>query len=157
MNIFRAKNSRGGFTLLEVLIAITLMAISLLALAAMQGVAINANAVAYRHTVQSMLTQQTIEDISSYAYDDGVFTSPVVLSNMTYSMPGLLDPGVATSSLQIASAGTYSASYQVEPPSTFMISGLTQTTLARITVRMTFNPGSANQKQISYSTLRLVK
>jgi prepilin-type N-terminal cleavage/methylation domain-containing protein len=149
----RSKNSQRGFTLLEVLVALTILAVALLALASLQGTAIHANSVANRHTVHSMLMQQTVEDIASYADTDGIFSSAV--SGATYSIPGALDPAITTSSLNVASAGTYSASYSIDPSPT--ISGVTQTTLAQITAFITYNPDGPNKRTEKYVTLKLVR
>ncbi len=144
LNTLRCSNKeQGGFTLLELLIALTILAIGLLALAAMQGVAINSNSVANKQTVHSMLAQQAVEDIASYAYSDGIFSSTV--SGATYS------------TMVVTGAGTYNATYAVNLAPVItdnLATSATQTTLASIKVTVTHN-ASGNSK--SYTVLKLVK
>jgi type IV pilus assembly protein PilV len=79
----RAGSQRGGallrgqqgFTLLEMLIAITLMAIGVLAVLGMQTVAMNSNSIANQLTVGSSLCQEVLEDVLSWDSTNAVFSS----------------------------------------------------------------------------------
>lgn len=68
MNI--EKNSE-GFTLLEVVIAITILTIGLLGSAAMQLSSIKSNTKASNLTEAASYNQAQMESISSWSYDDG--------------------------------------------------------------------------------------
>jgi type IV pilus assembly protein PilV len=67
--------SQQGFTLLEMLIALTLMAIGIFAVLGMQTVAMNSNTIANQLTVASSLCQETLEDVLSWDATNPVFTT----------------------------------------------------------------------------------
>lgn len=98
------KNQR-GFTLLELLVAVSLLAIGLLATAGMQGVALNANSIANRMTFAASLAQQVAEDLMA---KPRTFTR--LRTDNTWSDYDL-DPLAPGNSIMIPSAGTYEASY----------------------------------------------
>jgi prepilin-type N-terminal cleavage/methylation domain-containing protein len=70
-----------GFTLIEVLIAITLFAIGILAVASLQATAINGNATAKRHSEAATLAVDRIEKLKRTGYD-------LVSGNETVEVPG---------------------------------------------------------------------
>jgi type IV pilus assembly protein PilV len=90
-----------GFTLLEMLVAVTLIAIGLLATAAMQSVAINSNSIANRSTVVTALAQEVMEEIMSRdpQMDPQLRTS----SAWVYD----LEPTTLPTDRNVPSAGTY--------------------------------------------------
>ncbi|MRR07605.1 MAG: prepilin-type N-terminal cleavage/methylation domain-containing protein [Deltaproteobacteria bacterium] len=96
-----------GFSLVELLVAISILSIALLAVAGMQVVALNANSLANGLTVASSLAQAAMEDIMSWDPNGGAFDASV--SNVTYD----LDPKTAATSLTISGAGTFSATYSI--------------------------------------------
>jgi len=59
-----------GFTLIEILIAITVFAIGILALGSMQISSMNGNADAQRITDASVLAQDQLEEVMALDYDD---------------------------------------------------------------------------------------
>jgi type IV pilus assembly protein PilV len=61
---------QSGFTLIEVLIAISILAIGLLALAKMQMAATESNATSREMTEAMKIAQQQVEDIMTWPYDD---------------------------------------------------------------------------------------
>lgn len=63
------KNTQ-GFTLIEILIALTLMTIAIFAVIGMQTVAMTANSSANQMTVATSLGQQVLEDILSWSPSD---------------------------------------------------------------------------------------
>jgi len=66
--------SNQGFTILEVLIAITILAFGLLAIATMQGSSIKGNSLAIGITEGITLAQDKAEELSRLAYDDALLT-----------------------------------------------------------------------------------
>lgn len=96
-----------GFSLVELLVAISILSIALLAVAGMQVVALNANSLANGLTVASSLAQAAMEDIMSWDPNGGAFDASA--SNVTYD----LDPKTAATSLTISGAGTFSATYSI--------------------------------------------
>ncbi|KIH76928.1 type IV pilus assembly protein PilV [Geoalkalibacter ferrihydriticus] len=66
-----------GFTLLELLIAITIFAIGLLTVAGMQMAAIQANMDADSNSVATAIAQGVLEDILSRSADDDIFGDTV--------------------------------------------------------------------------------
>jgi len=128
MNVqrFHKNGNIRGFTLLELLIAICLLAIGLLAVATMQGIAMNANSYANRISVATMLGQQVAEDLSSVKVTDPLLRT--VVSNTTYNR--MFDPATnasTASTVTIPGAGTFSAQYDIAPNTP--ITGTTQITV----------------------------
>lgn len=64
------KNGSAGFTLLEVLIAMFILAFGLLAIAQMQVTAIRGNAFSNRTTTALTLAQDKIEELSGLSFDN---------------------------------------------------------------------------------------
>ena len=73
MNIFqktRPTTRQGGFTILEVMIAISILAIGLLAVFSTQTTSIRANTNANRLTEGMTLAQDKMEELLALSYDD---------------------------------------------------------------------------------------
>ena len=104
-DIFCGHLSDKGFTLVEVLVALTLMAIGIIAIVNMQSVAMKSNTIAYKLSVATNLGQEVIEDLLAKNQDDPMFTTAV--SNAVYD----LDPNTAANSKTVTGAGTFSANY----------------------------------------------
>lgn len=68
-------NREGGFTLVEVLIALVIFAVGVLGVAMMQLTAIKGNSVANRVTEASTLASGQIEDMLSWSYNDPRLTA----------------------------------------------------------------------------------
>lgn len=68
-------NDQKGFSLVEVLIAMTIFAIGVLALAQMQVTAIRGNAFSSTTTDGTTLAQNRVEQLMSLAYDDGALAA----------------------------------------------------------------------------------
>lgn len=66
----RPLRNNQGFTLIEVLIALTLMTIAIFAVIGMQSVAMTANSTANQLTVATSLGQQVLEDVMSWSSSD---------------------------------------------------------------------------------------
>ena len=74
MSIRRDKHGmnkrQSGFTLIEVMIAVVILAAGILALATMQIVSIRSNAFSTEMTYATMLAQSEFEEFRNMAYDD---------------------------------------------------------------------------------------
>ncbi len=135
-----------GFTLLELLIAITILATGLLSAAAMQSVAMNANSFASRIYAATMVGQKVVEDLSALKISDPLLHSSV--TNASYHR--MLDPvtnATTASTVSMPGGGTFSAQYDVAPNTP-----MTGTT--KITVRV-FYKGSTTPVA-TFSTCKLV-
>jgi type IV pilus assembly protein PilV len=110
MKMMQNKNGQRGFTLIELLIAITILAVGLLSLASMQATAINSNSIANRHSVETALAQEVMEQIVSRdIYDPLVNTAA---ANQPYAG---LDPDnpTALSFAVPGTAATFNARYSI--------------------------------------------
>jgi type IV pilus assembly protein PilV len=77
MSFFRRQSkSTKGFTLIEVMIALVILATGLLALMTMQIVSIRTNAFSSEMTYASMLAQSRLEQIRNMSYDSVQTISP---------------------------------------------------------------------------------
>ncbi len=64
-----------GFSLVEVLVALTILSVGLLALAVFQVTAIKGNAIASKWTVATQLSQDRLERFRHTAWDNGILSS----------------------------------------------------------------------------------
>jgi type IV pilus modification protein PilV len=83
--------NRSGFTVIEVLVALTIFSIGLLALATMQISAIRTNAFAYRVNVATVLAQDLLENYKRLGYD-GIPTTGNYADNNPLNEKGDHDP-----------------------------------------------------------------
>jgi type IV pilus assembly protein PilV len=91
-----------GFTLIEVMIALVILAVGLLALATMQIVSIRTNAFSTEMTYATMLAQQQLEILRNLAYNDpnldpGTHQLPPVIGDKgaSYTVEWDVDTSVA--------------------------------------------------------------
>lgn len=109
MNIEKHKHGinkkQSGFTLIEVMIALVILAAGLLALATMQIVSIRSNAFSSEMTYSTMLAQQRLEILKNLPFNDGA------LADGDHALPQQIigDKGIA-----------YSVSWVVEDTATDM-------------------------------------
>ena len=144
-----AKNDRQrGFTILELLVALSLLAIGLLATASMQGIAMNANSIANRLSVAASLGQQVAEDFLSRKIADPVLNTASV--DLTYD----LDPLSAATSITIPGAGTYDARYSITPNA--VVDGASQTGTTQIDVSIRYTVKDGSTKVVTYTTYKRV-
>ena len=96
--------SERGFSLVELLIAITILAIGLLAVAGMQSTAINSNAWANRLSTATSLSQEVMEDLLAKDATDVIFsaTTPATAYDLNVQ-------DTTTMNITISGAGTFSA------------------------------------------------
>ena len=77
------KSAESGFTVIEVLIGISIFAIGLLAVARMQMLSVRNTAVGNMTSQATMLANQKMEEIKTMAFDDlDALASPVVENNL---------------------------------------------------------------------------
>ncbi|TWJ32434.1 type IV pilus modification PilV family protein [Geobacter argillaceus] len=117
----RLPGTQHGFTMVEMLIAILLMTVGLLAVLTMQDVALNANSISMRLTVATSLAQEALEDILSWKSDDSRITTTA--ANVVYKWP----PNSSATSISVPGAGSYSATYTTTVgPATGIPDGITR-------------------------------
>ena len=100
-----SKNSQSGFSLVELLVAIVILAIGLLGLAQLQITAIKTNSQSFTSTAASVLAQRVLEQVSSFPPEDSLFNGP---GNGTWSRPPITSP------VTLSGGGTYNITYVVE-------------------------------------------
>lgn len=104
------KTDQKGFTLLELLVAISILTIGLLGLASMMSSGIGSDRFAHTVAVEGSVGSLVVEEITSRNGDDPIFASAV--TGATYD----LDPGSAATTRAV-NGRTYSATYSVTPNS----------------------------------------
>jgi len=134
MSKLRTDRSESGFTLVEVLIALTIFAIGLLALAGMQVTALRGNSNAQVVTASTALAEGTMEWLQSLPANDPLFNVPVT------------DQAAPGSPFAIDGGGSMVVTYTIE---TGFPDGATADYpegVARLTV--TVDPSSGNEFQL---------
>ncbi len=144
--MMRPRLNRNGFTLLELLVAISIIAVGLLAAASMQGIAVNANSVSNKVSVGSSLAQQVAEDLLSSSS-----TGTVLNTNGTYNY--MLDPANGSNRLTIRGSGTYRATYTTNTSP--IISGATVTGTTKVDVTVIYiAPNGVETNVATFSTYK---
>jgi type IV pilus assembly protein PilV len=110
MKIMKKNNGSLGFTLIELLIAISILAVGLLSLASMQATAINSNAIANRHSVETALAQEMMEQLLSRDISDLLVNTAA--SNVPYSGLDPNNPAALTYTVP-GTGATYTPFYSV--------------------------------------------
>jgi prepilin-type N-terminal cleavage/methylation domain-containing protein len=97
----RPAAREGGFTLLEVIVAISILTVGLLAVASMQSAAIRGNQLGYRVTEGSTLAQDRVEWLFAQPYNNLLAVS-----------------GAGQQADPLATPAGYTINYQVQPHGT---------------------------------------
>jgi type IV pilus assembly protein PilV len=95
-----------GFTLLELLVAISLLTIGIFSVITMQITAIKSNSIANRLSAATALAQEAMDDI--LAWDIADHRVNTTATNTSYDLNG---PDKAGTDITITGAGTFRASY----------------------------------------------
>jgi prepilin-type N-terminal cleavage/methylation domain-containing protein len=107
-----------GFSLIELLIAITLLSVGLLAAASMQGTALTSNVLANRNTVATAVADQVMEDLLSADVRIGTpwWTRYRSANVYTYDrFPPFNGSNAPVTTYNVPGAGTFTAVYTVTP------------------------------------------
>jgi type IV pilus assembly protein PilV len=102
------KNGQKGFTLLELLVAMSILTVGLLGLASMMTSGIGSDRFAHVIAVEGSVGSLVMEEITSRDGDDPIFGSTV--AGVTYD----LDPASAATT-RVVNNRTYTATYSVTP------------------------------------------
>ena len=103
------KNEK-GFSLVELLIAIFLLTVGLLAVAGMQTTAINANSFANKLSTATALAQEVMEDLLSRDSTDAVFQTDSG-GEILYDFDKIITG--TQNSITVTGAGTFTATYSI--------------------------------------------
>jgi type IV pilus modification protein PilV len=96
------RDSEAGFTLLEVIAAVSILTVGLLAVASMQTAAIQSNDKAYRVTEGATWAQNQLESLMGLPYNDSLLnngtgkTDPTLSTPNGYSISYNVDDGPVT-------------------------------------------------------------
>lgn len=102
------QKADAGFTLIEVVVALSIFSVGLLSIAGMQGTAIRANSRANTLSVATSIAQGVLEEILAHDSDASLFASDV--ANVTWD----LAPGVSATTLSMDGAVDYNATYTID-------------------------------------------
>lgn len=104
------QTGQKGFTLLELLVAMSILTVGLLGLATMMSSGIGSDRFAHVVAVEGSVGSLVVEEITSRNGDDAIFAAAV--AGATYD----LDPASAATT-RVVNGRTYSATYSVVPNS----------------------------------------
>ena len=129
-----SQNAQSGFSMVELLVAIVILAVGLLGLAQLQVTAIKANSQSATILAANAIAQKVVEEIAALNPSDGLFNIPV---------PGGW-PATGTwpdTPITVAGAGSYAVTYSISP---LEASGVPVTDVLQIEVVVTSTTEVAN-------------
>jgi len=94
-----------GFSLIELLVALTIFSICLLALAEMQSIATKKTAVSHQLSAASYLAKVAMEDLMARESDDPLLN------------PGITTNGTYANNVSVSGAGNFTITYTITPNS----------------------------------------
>jgi len=133
------KASEAGFTLVELLVSMTIMAVGLLALAEMQVVAIKTNAYSSDLFAMNALAQNAIEKIAALSSDDPLPKPPYVAEASNVVLPGF-------ENVEVVGAGTFQVLYSTESAGIDFVS--------RVKIRVQNVSGASGRRPVTMTTLK---
>jgi len=120
--------SESGFTLLELLVAMTILAVGLLATVTMQATALQRDGFAQRTTEAAALARGAMDDLMSQPGGGVFFQTPVAAPGIAFD----LDPNTAATTQTIQGA-TYSATVVVTPNASVSVGGAAPVSILNLT------------------------
>lgn len=132
------KSPQSGFSLVELLVAVAIMAIGLLGLAQLQVTAIQTNAHSSGLVAANALAQSAIEDIVGRSPDSSLFSTEV-LESANAALSGY-------ENVQVTGAGTYRVQYWTFPNY--------QPNLCQIWIRVQSVAGTQRPQSVTMTTLK---
>jgi type IV pilus assembly protein PilV len=122
------KRSESGFSLIELLIAMTILAVGLLATVTMQATALQRDGFAQRTTEAAALSRGAMDDLMSRPGGDVFFQTAVAAPGIAFD----LDPNTAALTQTIQGA-TYSATVIVTPNASVSVGGAAPVSVLNLT------------------------
>jgi type IV pilus modification protein PilV len=102
----QVTSNQDGFTLLELLIAMTLLLIGIFSVITMQITAIKSNSIANKLSTATALAQETMDDITAWSISDPSLNTST--ANAVYDLNGA---GNAGTDLTVPAAGVFRATF----------------------------------------------
>ncbi len=122
------KRSESGFSLIELLIAMSILAVGLLATVTMQVTALQRDGFAQRTTEAAALARGAMDDLMSRPGGDVFFQTAVAAPGIAFD----LDPNTAATTQTIQGA-TYSATVVVTPNASVSVGGAAPVSILNLT------------------------
>jgi type IV pilus assembly protein PilV len=122
------KRSESGFSLIELLIAMSILAVGLLATVTMQATALQRDGLAQRTTEVAALARGAMDDLMSRPGGDVFFQTAVAAPGIVFD----LDPNTAATTQTIQGA-TYSATVVVTPNASVSVGGAAPVSVLNLT------------------------
>jgi type IV pilus assembly protein PilV len=122
------KRSESGFSLIELLIAMSILAVGLLATVTMQATALQRDGLAQRTTEAAALARGAMDDLMSRPGGDVFFQTAVAAPGIAFD----LDPNTAATTQTIQGA-TYSATVVVTPNVSVSVGGAAPVSVLNLT------------------------
>ena len=120
--------SESGFSLIELLIAMSILAVGLLATVTMQATALQRDGLAQRTTEGAALARGAMDDLMSRPGGDVFFQTAVAAPGIAFD----LDPNTAATTQTIQGA-TYSATVVVTPNASVSVGGAAPVSVLNLT------------------------
>lgn len=138
----REKSGQAGFSLIELLVAVVILAIGLLGLAELQVTAIRANSQSETMLAAATIAQGVIEEIAAMSSDDVIFNANV--NGATWD----------TSPITVEGGGTYDITYDVQ--TTYQgVTNLCLITVRVISTGRLMQVGGNRERRAVVSTVKL--